>query len=165
MEFAIKFDFKASNNKAEYEALALGMKMAQDAGASYLTTYSDSQVIVKQVTGKYEAKDESMVHYLQQIEELKANFKSFQLHQIPMEDNTIADYLYKLASALEDCKMRRITVLHLTEPRIPLNIQVIGLDDNDWRPPLLRWLEEGHLLEKRWEASKIQTRATCFLIQ
>ncbi|KAK4404384.1 hypothetical protein Sango_0807000 [Sesamum angolense] len=102
MEFAIKFDFKASNNKAEYEALALGMKMAQDAGASHLTAYFDSQLIVKQVTGEYEAKDKSMV---------------------------------------------------------------IGLDDNDWRAPLLRWLEEGHLLKKRWEATKIKTRATRFLIQ
>ncbi|KAL0318113.1 UNVERIFIED_CONTAM: Retrovirus-related Pol polyprotein from transposon [Sesamum calycinum] len=33
MEFAIKFDFKALNNKAEYEALVLDMKMAQDAAA------------------------------------------------------------------------------------------------------------------------------------
>ncbi|KAL0394521.1 UNVERIFIED_CONTAM: hypothetical protein Slati_4418300 [Sesamum latifolium] len=30
MEFAVKFEFKASNNEAEYEALVLGMRMAQD---------------------------------------------------------------------------------------------------------------------------------------
>ncbi|KAL0349747.1 UNVERIFIED_CONTAM: Retrovirus-related Pol polyprotein from transposon [Sesamum radiatum] len=36
MEFAIKFDFKALNNKAEYEALVLDMKMAQDVAASRL---------------------------------------------------------------------------------------------------------------------------------
>ncbi|KAL0408061.1 UNVERIFIED_CONTAM: Ribonuclease HI [Sesamum radiatum] len=110
MEFLIKFDFKASNNKAEYEALVLGMKMTQDAGVLLLLAYFDSQLIVKQVNGEYEAKKESMVQYLQQIEELKMKFKSFQLQQIPREENVKADSLSKLASALEDCKMRRITV-------------------------------------------------------
>ncbi|KAL0286845.1 UNVERIFIED_CONTAM: hypothetical protein Scaly_2781200 [Sesamum calycinum] len=47
MEFLIKFDFKASNNEADYEALVLGMKMAQDVGASDLLAYSESQLIVK----------------------------------------------------------------------------------------------------------------------
>ncbi|KAL0386022.1 UNVERIFIED_CONTAM: hypothetical protein Sradi_2996500 [Sesamum radiatum] len=79
MEFAIKFDSKASNNKAEYEVLVLGMRMAQDVGALHLLAYSNSQLIVKQVSAEYEAKEESMVQYLQQIEELKTKFKSFQL--------------------------------------------------------------------------------------
>ncbi|KAL0415854.1 UNVERIFIED_CONTAM: hypothetical protein Slati_3417300 [Sesamum latifolium] len=116
MEFAIKFGFKASNNKTDYEALVLGMRIAQDAGASHLLAYFDSQLIVKQVNEEYEAKEESMVQYLQQIEELKTKFKSFQLKQIPREKNIMADSLSKLASALEDCKTRRITVKHLPQP-------------------------------------------------
>ncbi|KAL0340297.1 UNVERIFIED_CONTAM: Retrovirus-related Pol polyprotein from transposon [Sesamum radiatum] len=55
-------------------------------------------------------KEDSMVQYLQQIEELKTKFKSFQLQQIPWEGNVKADSLSKLASALEDCKTRRITI-------------------------------------------------------
>ncbi|KAL0455203.1 UNVERIFIED_CONTAM: hypothetical protein Slati_0859500 [Sesamum latifolium] len=34
LEFTIKFDYKASNNEAEYEALVIGMRMAHEAGAS-----------------------------------------------------------------------------------------------------------------------------------
>ncbi|KAL0301847.1 UNVERIFIED_CONTAM: hypothetical protein Sradi_6461500 [Sesamum radiatum] len=60
MEFAIKFNFKASNNKAEYEALVLSMKIAQDAGPSHLLAYSDSQLIVKKVNGEYEARENNM---------------------------------------------------------------------------------------------------------
>ncbi|KAL0322210.1 UNVERIFIED_CONTAM: hypothetical protein Scaly_2517400 [Sesamum calycinum] len=48
MEFEIIFDFKASNNEAGYEALVLGTRMAQDAGALHLLAYSDSQLVVKQ---------------------------------------------------------------------------------------------------------------------
>ncbi|KAK4407826.1 hypothetical protein Sango_0363600 [Sesamum angolense] len=124
MEFAIRFDFRASNNKAEYEALALGMRMAQDARASHLIPYFDSQLIVKQVKGEYEAKEESMIHYLQQIEE-----------QIPGEDNVKADYLSKLASALEDFKTQGITIQHLPEPQILLSVQATALDSNDWQIP------------------------------
>ncbi|KAL0405870.1 UNVERIFIED_CONTAM: hypothetical protein Slati_3900900 [Sesamum latifolium] len=56
LEFAIKFDFKASNNKAEYEALVAGMKIAHEPGARHLLAYSDSQLVVKQVEGTYEEK-------------------------------------------------------------------------------------------------------------
>ncbi|KAL0456349.1 UNVERIFIED_CONTAM: hypothetical protein Slati_0974100 [Sesamum latifolium] len=147
MEFAIKFEFKASNNEAEYEALVLGMRMAQDAGASHLLAYSDFQLIVKQVSGEYEAKEESMVQYLQQIEKLKTKFKSFQLQQISREENVKADSLSKLASALEDCKTRRITVQHLPQPRIPLDVQPISSNNNDWWMPIIRWIDEGHLPE------------------
>ncbi|KAL0430559.1 UNVERIFIED_CONTAM: Ribonuclease HI [Sesamum radiatum] len=145
MEFAVKFEFKASNNEAEYEALVLGMRMAQDVGASHLLAYFDSQLVVRQVNGEYEAKKESMVQYLQQIEELKTRFKSFQLHQIPREENIKADSLSKLANALEDCKTWRITVQHLPQPRITLDIQPISSSNNDWRTPIIRWIDEGHL--------------------
>ncbi|KAL0309167.1 UNVERIFIED_CONTAM: hypothetical protein Sradi_5859000 [Sesamum radiatum] len=92
MEFAIKFNFKASNNEVEYEAL-------------------------------YEANEESMVQYLQRIEELKTKLRSFQLQQIPREENVKADSLSKLASTLEDCKTRHITMQNMPQPRISLNIQ------------------------------------------
>ncbi|KAL0411868.1 UNVERIFIED_CONTAM: Ribonuclease HI [Sesamum latifolium] len=128
MEFVIRFDFNASNNEAEYEALVLGMRMALDSGALHLLAYSDSQLIVKQVRGEYEAKKESLIQYLQER-------KSFQLQQIPREDNAKADYLFKLASKLEDCKTRRITMQHLPRPRVPLNIQVISVNINNWRTP------------------------------
>ncbi|KAL0333082.1 UNVERIFIED_CONTAM: hypothetical protein Scaly_2209700 [Sesamum calycinum] len=36
-EFAIKFEFKASNNETEYEALVVGMRMAHEVGARTLS--------------------------------------------------------------------------------------------------------------------------------
>ncbi|KAL0458116.1 UNVERIFIED_CONTAM: Polyprotein P3 [Sesamum latifolium] len=96
LEFAIKFGFKASNNEAEYEALVIGMRMAHETGARRLLAYSDSQLIVKQVEGAYEAKEENMIQYLQQITDLKAKFHHFQIIQIPREENAKADSLSKL---------------------------------------------------------------------
>ncbi|KAL0355344.1 UNVERIFIED_CONTAM: hypothetical protein Sradi_3981300 [Sesamum radiatum] len=164
LEFAIKFGFKASNNEAEYEALVIGMRMANEAGDKHLLAYSDSQLVVKQVEGTYEAKEKSMIQYLQQISDLKAKFHHFQIIQIPEEENAKADSLSKLASSLEDCRTKHITIHYLPDARTPLTIQPITTGE-DWRTPIIKWIEEGLLPENRWEAARLKTRATRFIIQ
>ncbi|KAL0462882.1 UNVERIFIED_CONTAM: hypothetical protein Slati_0175800 [Sesamum latifolium] len=164
LEFAVKFDFKASNNEAEYEALVIGMKMAHEAGARHLLAYSDSQLIVKQVEGTYEAKEENMIQYLRQIAELKTSFDCFQLIQILREENVKVDCLSKLASALEDCRTRHITIQYFPEARVPLTVQAITSTE-DWRTPVIRWLEERHLPDNRWEAARLKARAVRYLLQ
>ncbi|KAL0446025.1 UNVERIFIED_CONTAM: hypothetical protein Slati_1730400 [Sesamum latifolium] len=136
LEFAIKFGFKASNNEAEYEALVIGMRMAHETGAKHLLAYSDSQLVVKQVEGTYEAEEESMIQYLQQIVDLKTKFHHFQILQIPREENAKADSLSKLASSLEDCRTRHIIIHYLPEARTPLAVQPITMGEN-WRTPSL----------------------------
>ncbi|KAL2228426.1 UNVERIFIED_CONTAM: hypothetical protein Sindi_1822300 [Sesamum indicum] len=85
LEFTVKFGFRASNNEAEYEALITGLKMAHEVGGRHLIAYSDSQLIIKQVEGLYEAKEENMIQYQQQIVELKMMFESFQTFEILRE--------------------------------------------------------------------------------
>ncbi|KAL0395022.1 UNVERIFIED_CONTAM: Ribonuclease HI [Sesamum latifolium] len=164
LKFAVKFDFKASNNEAEYETLVADMKMAHEAGARHLLAYSDSQLIVKQVEGTYEAKEKSMVQYLQQIAELRTNFKSFHIIQIPKEENIKADCLSKLSSALEDCHTRYITIQYLPNPGTDQTIQAISFII-DWRTPILGWLEKGSLPGDRWEAARLKSRAVRFLVE
>ncbi|KAL0303107.1 UNVERIFIED_CONTAM: hypothetical protein Sradi_6178800 [Sesamum radiatum] len=161
LEFAIKFGFKASNNEAEYETRVIGMRMAHEAGGKHLLAYSDSQLIVKQVEGAYKAKEENMIQYLQRIKELKFSFDHFQIIQIPQEENIIIDCLSKLASALEDCRTKHITIQYLTEARAPLAAQLITSGE-DWRTPIIRWLEEGHLPDNRWEASRHEPLVSYF---
>ncbi|KAL0293271.1 UNVERIFIED_CONTAM: hypothetical protein Sradi_6947200 [Sesamum radiatum] len=91
LEFAIKFGFKASNTEAEYEALVIGMRMAHETGAKHLLAYSDSQLVVKQVEVTYEAKEESMIQYLQQITDLKTKYLEKKMtRQIPCQNLQVA---------------------------------------------------------------------------
>ncbi|KAL0378897.1 UNVERIFIED_CONTAM: hypothetical protein Sradi_3195200 [Sesamum radiatum] len=83
LEYALHFDFKASNNEVEYEALTIGIKMALDAGAENLIAYTDSQLETKKMEGEYEVKEGGMKDFHQKINELTSRLKSFQLHQIP----------------------------------------------------------------------------------
>ncbi|KAL0416438.1 UNVERIFIED_CONTAM: hypothetical protein Slati_3475700 [Sesamum latifolium] len=70
----------------------------------------------------------------------------------------------KLASSLEDCRTRHITIHYLPEARTPLAVQPITTGE-DWRTPIIKWIEEGLLPENRWEAARLKTRATRFIIQ
>ncbi|KAL0387327.1 UNVERIFIED_CONTAM: hypothetical protein Sradi_2614500 [Sesamum radiatum] len=65
MEFVVRINFKASNNNVEYKALEKGTRIPHKVGAKHLITYSDTQLIVKQIKGVYEAKEDGMVQYLQ----------------------------------------------------------------------------------------------------
>ena len=52
-----------SNNKAEYEALLHGMRMAKACGATRLDIYGDSNLVVQQAMNKCDAVSDNMVAY------------------------------------------------------------------------------------------------------
>ncbi|KAM1961256.1 hypothetical protein ACFX16_021719 [Malus domestica] len=66
IEYALRFKFKASNNEAEYEALLAGLRLAKHLGVKQIDIFSDSQLVVIQVTNNFDAKDSSMAAYLAQ---------------------------------------------------------------------------------------------------
>ncbi|GFZ19945.1 hypothetical protein Acr_28g0006500 [Actinidia rufa] len=101
MEYAIRMDFQATNNEAEYEALLAGLRVATELEAQSLEVFSDSQLVVNQVQGDYLAKDSRMIAYLGEVKTLSAKIKEFKINQIPREDNKKADALANLASTFE----------------------------------------------------------------
>ena len=62
------------NNEAEYEALLTGLSLAKVLGARNLIVQADSQLIIGQVKGDYEAKKEMMQKYLKIIQRLSQHF-------------------------------------------------------------------------------------------
>ena len=60
IEKSLRLDFSATNNEAEYEALLIGMAMIQRMGGKSIKILSDSRLVVGQVKGEFEAKDEIM---------------------------------------------------------------------------------------------------------
>ena len=67
VEKSLRLDFLAINNEAEYETLLEGMAMVQRMGGKSIKLFSDSRLIVSQVRGEFEAKDERMQGYLSQV--------------------------------------------------------------------------------------------------
>ena len=57
LEHAFRLRFRASHNKAEYEALFTGLRAVLDIGGWEVEIYSDSRLVVSQVLGNFEARD------------------------------------------------------------------------------------------------------------
>ena len=77
MHCALKFGFKVSNNGPEYEALITRLNLAKEMKVESLEIFSDSQLIVCQVTNKYQARGEKMAAYLQKAKDLLSTFSSY----------------------------------------------------------------------------------------
>ena len=60
IEKSLRLDFPVTNNETEYEALLEGMAMVQRMGGKPIKLFSDSRLVVGQVRGEFEAKDERM---------------------------------------------------------------------------------------------------------
>ncbi|CAL8994056.1 unnamed protein product [Prunus brigantina] len=114
IEYAIRFQFRASNNEPEYEALLAGLRLAHSTGAERLMICSDSQLVVNQVITEFAAKDESMAAYLAQTRRLLNWFKTYYIRQIPRSENSHADALSRLASAIDDRVGRHVPIEILT---------------------------------------------------
>ena len=96
---SLRLEFSATNNEAEYKALLDGVSMVQRMGGKAIKVFLDSKLVVGQVSGELEAKDERMQGYLNQVRFLQSKFESFSLQHIPRSGNTYADSLATLASS------------------------------------------------------------------
>ena len=79
IEKSLRLGFPATNNEAEYEALLEGMTMVQRMGGKSIKLFSDSRLVVGQVKGEFEAKDERMRGYLSQVKIMQTKFESFKI--------------------------------------------------------------------------------------
>nr|GEX54684.1 reverse transcriptase domain-containing protein [Tanacetum cinerariifolium] len=96
--YALRFQFAASNNKAEYEALIAGLRIATQMGVKNIQANVDSKLIANQVLGTYVAKEDNMIKYLEIAKGLVSEFKTFSISHIPRSKNKKADALSKIAS-------------------------------------------------------------------
>ncbi|GKB89562.1 reverse transcriptase domain-containing protein [Tanacetum coccineum] len=72
--YALRFQFTASNNEAEYEALIAGLRIAAQMGVRHIQANVDSKLVANQVLGAYVAKEENMVKYLEKTNSLVSSF-------------------------------------------------------------------------------------------
>ena len=116
IEKSLRLDFSAMNNEAEYEALLIGMAIVQTMGGKSVKLFSNSRLVVDQVKGEFETKDEKMQGYLSQVKCLQSKFDSFDLLHVPRNGNAHDDSLAMLATYLAQDLPRVILVEDLYKP-------------------------------------------------
>ncbi len=84
---------RCTNNIAEYRALVLGLETALELGCTSLAVFMDSQLIVRQVTGRYKVKNAGIKPLFQEVRELLGRFDSWTINHVPRAENKRADEL------------------------------------------------------------------------
>jgi ribonuclease HI len=102
LQYMLQLHFRASNNVAEYEALVHGLKLAREIGIRRILCFGDSDLVVHQVSGEWDAKDANMASYHLYVQQLCGFFEDCEFHHVPRANNDEADRLSKISSTRQD---------------------------------------------------------------
>lgn len=86
-----------TNNAAEYNALILALQRAIRFGPSRITLRSDSELLVRQLTGQYRVRSQSIAPLFERAQLLLLKFAAWQIRHVPREQNRRADELANMA--------------------------------------------------------------------
>ena len=158
IEKSLKLGFSTTNNEVEYKALLMEMAMVQRMGGKAVKIFSDTRLVVGQVKGELEARDERMQGYLSQVRHLQSGFESFNLLHIPRSGNTHANSLATLVTSSAQSLPRVILVEDLCKPtevrREVVHVHQVRVGTS-WMDPVVLFLKENILPEEKSEADKI----------
>jgi ribonuclease HI len=83
----------ATNNVAEYQGLINGLLFALEHGARRVRVFSDSELVVRQIEGRYKVKHPSMVPLHREASALLGRFTRWTIDHVPRAQNKEADKL------------------------------------------------------------------------
>ncbi|MDQ2631170.1 MAG: ribonuclease HI family protein [Actinomycetota bacterium] len=88
---------EATNNVAEYRALLRGIVLAGEHGATELDLVGDSELVVRQVEGKYKVKNAGIKPLHAEVKQALAAFDSWSIRHVRRAENADADRLVNQA--------------------------------------------------------------------
>ncbi|GKB46205.1 reverse transcriptase domain-containing protein [Tanacetum coccineum] len=133
-KYALRFQFEATNNEAEYEALIAGLQIAERIGVQSLQVNVDSKLVANQVNETYIAKETDMIKYLENVKALASTFWVFA-------------HLSKqvLVEELKEKSVNESEVLTIVEE-----------EGESWMTPIHEYLTDETLLAERKKARAIK---------
>lgn len=84
---------RATNNEAEYAAVLAALERLAALGVTEVDLRSDSQLLVRQVSGQYRVKAEHLKPLWARVQFLASTFCRFSIRHVPRDGNTVADSL------------------------------------------------------------------------
>ncbi len=96
-EEASRFLGRATNNMAEYQALLLGLELARRRGVKHLDIFADSELLVRQLTGRYQVRSPHLKPLYQAVRQALAAIPAWRLTHLPRRLNETADRLANAA--------------------------------------------------------------------
>ena len=164
LRYGVQLQFFATNNKAEYEAILMGLRVGKTLGTKNLLLQSDSKLVVGQIKEEYEAKEERMHKYLRLMRHLAQEFDRVKFIQVPKIQNIGVDEIAKQASSEAGSTSTDLKMEVLKCPSIEEIHTFATQNERSWMTPILSFLQDGRLPQDVEEARKVKKRAVRFII-
>ena len=97
-EFAFPTEPMITNNQAEYEAILKGLQLLHEVKAEAIEVFGDSQLIINQLIGLYECKEDTLRGYYDECQRLLKEFLHVSFQHILRAQNQEANRLAQSAS-------------------------------------------------------------------
>jgi ribonuclease HI len=88
---------RQTNNVAEYKALLRGIELASAHGATVVELIGDSELVVRQVEGRYKVKNADLKPLHQRAKEMLGEFDNWEIRHVKRAQNADADALVNQA--------------------------------------------------------------------
>nr|XP_017239371.1 PREDICTED: uncharacterized protein LOC108212150 [Daucus carota subsp. sativus] len=166
---SIRFEFPATNNCSEYEAFLAGLRLAHNLKVDCVRVYSDSQLVVNQILGSFEARAPLMARYLAETREKLLAFKVAIVEGILREENARVDKLARLATGNIPNDEPQTYCSCLLSPSVQLNpdhtnsILTLSYEPN-WMTPILLYIQQGIQPEDTKAARALRAQAAHYSI-
>ncbi|KAL2944011.1 Gypsy retrotransposon integrase-like protein 1 [Bienertia sinuspersici] len=173
LPYSFTLTHQCSNNVAEYQALILGLEMAKEMGICDVDIYGDSKLVIHQLLDDYDVKKDDLVPYHKHALQLLSESESAAMEHVPRSANKVADALANLAATLalgaEDylsvpvCNRWVVTPPEFGTEEATNAVSVYEISEEDWRQPLIDYLEHGKLPDDVKHRMEIRRRAARFI--
>jgi ribonuclease HI len=181
LKYILQQHYKASNNRAKYEALIHGLHIVVSLGIKRLLPYGDSKVIIEQVNKEWDCVNDTMDAYCVEIRKLEGRFEGIEFQHVTRNNNVAADVLSKVGSRralvpsgvfVQDLCKPSIKLLDPDNPdqvqpdltSAPPRDMLMKEKEDDWHEPFLAFLLDQRVPEDKAERECIMRRSANYIV-
>ncbi|XP_070668493.1 uncharacterized protein [Malus domestica] len=150
--YSFLLDYQGNtNNRAEYEALIIGLEILMDLGAMEVEVFGDSELVINQLNGEFNCRHITMAGYYLAATQLLSYWDSeISVSHVPRGANLAANEMAQLASGMPvqerryglDVEIQRRNLPSILERGFSLDIMVQETEKEDWRSPITLHLKD-----------------------
>lgn len=142
---------RQTNNYAEYQGLLAALRYARESGAERVQVFADSQLLVRQMQGRYAVRSENLIPLYEEARRLAAGFRQFRIGHVYREENAEADQLANEAmdEAMGKPAAGKPTPAAAAAPPLPDEIIAEVRQGRIWLPKPLPWPDGTRMVIRR----------------
>ncbi|XP_070050882.1 uncharacterized protein [Nicotiana tomentosiformis] len=143
-----------------------GLELARSLGAEVVEVKCDSLLVVNQVNGTFEVREDRMQRYLDKLQVTLHRFKEWTLQHVPREQNSEADALTNLGSSVEDDELNSGIVVQIMRSVIEEGHTKINSTSLtwDWRNKYIEYFKNRKLPSDPKESRALHMKAARFTL-